>query len=134
MLRQKLSTHSSESGPHLITNKRRCLIVDDDPEVRRSVKRGLTTLGYEVVEAVSGKSGVLAVLYHGPFDVIVSDVDMPQGCGVSLLQRLRCLDNPHAKRFVFHSSNPEELSAHRVPVVQHKGCIRSIEAAISQLE
>jgi CheY-like chemotaxis protein len=116
------------------TTTRRCLVVDDDPEVRRALKRGLKTSGYEVVEATGGNSGVFAVLHHGPFDVIVSDVDMPHGCGVSMLYRLRCLVNPHSKRFIFHSSDASGLYAHGVPVVSRKGCLNAIEAAIAQLK
>lgn len=111
----------------------RILVVDDDPEVRRALRRQLYTRGYEVSEARCGSDGMEAILQDGPFDAVISDVDMPHGCGVALLYRLRGLNNAHARRFVFHSSHTWELACHRVPVVQRKGDIDAIEAALSQL-
>ncbi len=111
----------------------RILLVDDDPNIRRALKRQLATRGYDVVEADCGTGGILAILEQGPFDAVVSDVDMPRGCGVAMLYRLRGLNNPHADRFVFHSARWYDLACHRVPVVKKKGCVASIEEALAQL-
>jgi CheY-like chemotaxis protein len=117
----------------MVARAARLLVVDDDPEVRRGVKRALSTRGYDVAVTECGTQAMVAILNQGPFDAIISDVDMPRGCGVALLYRLRGLNNPHAKRFVFHSSHTNELVCHKVPIVKRKGDIDSIEEALAQL-
>src|SRR4029450_12557560 len=55
------------------------LVVEDDPAVRKAAVRTLEGLGYQVRQAVDGKSG-LAVL-HGPshVDLLFTDMIMPNG-------------------------------------------------------
>lgn len=58
----------------------RILVVEDDEPVRASVVRQLRSLGYTVVEAADGKSGLaVAEAAVKPFDLVVSDVVMPGG-------------------------------------------------------
>ena len=42
-------------------NRTRCLVVDDEPLVRRSVVRMLEPLGFTCLEAASGKQGLDAL-------------------------------------------------------------------------
>src|SRR4029079_1395222 len=93
------------------------LVVDDDPLVRRSVKRGLTLRGYRVEEAMDGWDGMSAILNQGPFDVVLSDLEMPELDGVGFLRGLSRLQDPHAARFVFHTTNPERVRGQAAPAV-----------------
>ena len=69
----------------------RILLVDDQPELRRLYRRSLSTLGYEVAEACNGRAAIeLARQAH--FDVVISDVRMPDLSGVELLRELYDLD------------------------------------------
>lgn len=113
--------------------KHRVLIVDDDPEVRRAVRRGLQLRGYHVFEAVDGIQGARTIQREGPFDVVLSDMDMPKADGLDLWLELRGNGDPHAGRFIFHTTNSKSIRALSVPVVKSKGCLDSIEAAILQL-
>lgn len=66
----------------------RVLIVDDEPLVTRSCKRILTEAGYEVDTSESGREGVDRAL-EGTFDLVVTDLKMPDFDGMELVRTLR---------------------------------------------
>lgn len=66
----------------------RILLVEDSPEVSLSVREILKAAGHSVVEAGNGVAG-LAALKDGKFDLIVSDIWMPEMDGIALLKALR---------------------------------------------
>lgn len=62
----------------------RVLLVDDQPELRRLFRRSLSRAGYVVVEASNGRVAIdLVQQLH--FDVVISDVHMPDLSGIELL-------------------------------------------------
>ena len=69
----------------------RALIVDDDELVRRTMGRVLAKAGCDVVLAESGREAVTAIS-AGAFDVVISDVHMPDGNGLDLLRAIRRVD------------------------------------------
>ncbi len=71
----------------------RVLIVDDDPDLLRSVARVLEKEGHEVREANDGKSA-LEMVAEAPPDLIVSDIYMPEMDGIELLARVHA-DHPN---------------------------------------
>lgn len=66
----------------------RVLIVDDEPLVRGQLRRSLELRGYQVVEAVDGRTGLEAVAASRP-DVVILDLTMPDIDGAEVLRRLR---------------------------------------------
>lgn len=62
-------------------------MVDDEPELRRVLRRVLERTGYDVIEAADGESA-LRLSRHGDFDAVISDVCMPLMSGLQLLERL----------------------------------------------
>jgi EAL domain-containing protein (putative c-di-GMP-specific phosphodiesterase class I) len=64
------------------------LLVEDDEQVRRSLARSLVATGYEVVTAENGQRA-LSLLGDSTFDVIVSDIAMPELDGIQLLRAIR---------------------------------------------
>jgi two-component system nitrogen regulation response regulator NtrX len=68
--------------------KSRILIVDDEAEIRRSLRMILEYEGYEVVEASSGPEGVSLAEREGP-DLVFLDIKMPGMDGLEALQRMR---------------------------------------------
>ncbi len=65
------------------------LVVDDFPTMRRIVRNLLKELGYaNVDEAEDGMAG-LAKLRAGSFDFVVSDWNMPNLDGLSMLKEIR---------------------------------------------
>ena len=66
----------------------RILVIDDDLGVRESMERMLRTAGYTVQSAATGEEGFDAAR-GGAFDVILSDMRMPDISGLDVLRRLR---------------------------------------------
>ena len=66
----------------------RVLIVDDEPSVLRLVSKAIAGWGYEV-HAVSSALQALKLAHDEPcFDLVISDVIMPEMCGPELVKRL----------------------------------------------
>jgi len=68
------------------------LIVDDEESVRRYVERVLHEAGYETVVAGGGPDAIATAERIGAFDVLVTDVMMPDMTGDELARRLRGTD------------------------------------------
>ncbi|MBC2768523.1 chemotaxis response regulator CheY [Pusillimonas minor] len=65
------------------------LVVDDFPTMRRIIKNLLKDLGFDNVdEAEDGQMG-LDKIRNGSFDLIVSDWNMPNMDGLTMLQHIR---------------------------------------------
>jgi CheY-like chemotaxis protein len=78
--------------------KARILVIDDEPQVAASLKRMLyrhdvtvATTGFEALSAISKQR----------FDVIISDVMMPEPSGMDVYERLLRTDPVLAGRFIF---------------------------------
>lgn len=63
------------------------LIVDDEPPIRKLLRMGLHTQGYDVLEATNGKTA-LAMLGERP-DLIILDLGLPDIDGHQLLADIR---------------------------------------------
>ncbi len=64
------------------------MIVDDEPQIRSALARGLGLMGYLVKEAGSGREA-LTLLKRVPCDAMVLDMFMPGMDGVEVMQRAR---------------------------------------------
>ncbi len=69
----------------------RILVVDDDEDMRRALERGLRRLGYDVSSAENGVYGLKLAIELRP-QVIISDIQMPQIDGLTLLRQLAIHD------------------------------------------
>jgi len=63
---------------------RRILVVDDEPALRRTLERALTTQGYSVV-SVADPNSAYQVLGETGFDLVLLDLRLPQMAGDTLL-------------------------------------------------
>ncbi|PYP61873.1 MAG: two-component system response regulator [Gemmatimonadetes bacterium] len=68
-------------------NAMRCLVVDDEPRLRRVLVRLLEGEGFTCQEAGSGLEA-LEVLEHDAVPLVISDLRMPQMDGVALLREV----------------------------------------------
>jgi two-component system, cell cycle sensor histidine kinase and response regulator CckA len=69
---------------------KRVLVVDDEPSVLRLVSGGLLKQGYEVHAAPHPHQALELVKAASPcFDVVVSDVIMPDMCGPELVRNIK---------------------------------------------
>lgn len=71
----------------------RVLLVDDDSGIRKLVRRVLVRAGYEVVESVNGMNA-LQQIQAGRFDLLITDIVMPDMDGLELIRKLRS-SHPH---------------------------------------
>ncbi len=76
---------SARSAPARV---RRVLVLDDDPFTRRFTALLLARAGYVVDTAEDGEAGWDA-LCATPYDLLVTDNDMPRLSGMRLIERLR---------------------------------------------
>jgi two-component system, OmpR family, KDP operon response regulator KdpE len=65
----------------------RVLVIDDEPPIRKLLRMGLTTQGYQILEAPNGKTA-LELLKEAP-DLIILDLGLPDMHGHELLQTIR---------------------------------------------
>ena len=68
------------------------LAVDDSASMRQMVSFTLKGAGHDVVEASDGLEA-LNFAQSGPVDLVISDVNMPNMDGISLIAELRKLSN-----------------------------------------
>jgi DNA-binding response OmpR family regulator len=68
--------------------KARILVVDDEPEVRETLREYLEDCGYDVSVAGDGE-GVRKVLERQRIDVVLMDLNLPGDDGITLTRRLR---------------------------------------------
>jgi DNA-binding response OmpR family regulator len=94
----------------------RILLVDDEPDYRRVYAELLEKEGYSVRKAASAKEAFASAI-ESPPDIILSDVSMPEGDGLSLLAKLRA-----------------EKKTARVPVILMSGIHRGSDDQAEGLE
>jgi two-component system, OmpR family, KDP operon response regulator KdpE len=63
------------------------LVVDDEREIRKLLRMGLTSQGYEILEAPDGRT-CLELLEQKP-DLIILDLGLPDINGLDLLRKIR---------------------------------------------
>ena len=68
--------------------RRSLLVVEDSVTARTLLKNILETAGYDVMTAIDGIDAY-ALLKAGPFDLVLSDVDMPRMNGFELTAKIR---------------------------------------------
>lgn len=74
------------------SEKKRILIVDDDPEISESTRLTLEALGYAVEVARDGSTGLALAERRRP-DLMILDMMMPKRSGFLVLETLRQIDD-----------------------------------------
>ncbi|MFC1673867.1 response regulator [Pseudomonadota bacterium] len=67
------------------------LIIDDDELVRFTLREIMETFGHQVTEARNGREGI-AIFKTGQFDIILTDIVMPEMDGIEVIQEIRQRD------------------------------------------
>jgi two-component system, OmpR family, KDP operon response regulator KdpE len=70
----------------------RILIVDDEPQLQRIIRVGLTAHGFEARIAADGNSALATIREWRP-DLIITDLSMPEMDGLSLCRQIRSESN-----------------------------------------
>ena len=71
-----------------MSEKHRILIVDDEPQITRVLRRSLTSHGYDVRSAADGESALETFGDFSP-NLVITDLSMPNLDGIELCRRLR---------------------------------------------
>jgi two-component system KDP operon response regulator KdpE len=64
------------------------LIIDDEVQIRRLLEITLSSEGYKITEAATGKDGLIAAATHNP-SLIILDLGLPDLDGTQILKKLR---------------------------------------------
>ncbi|HZT47900.1 MAG TPA: response regulator transcription factor [Hyphomicrobiaceae bacterium] len=71
----------------MTTGSLKILVIDDEPPIRKLLRTGLASQGYEVLEAPNGRTA-LELLARKP-DLAILDLGLPDVDGLELLRQLR---------------------------------------------
>lgn len=68
--------------------KPKIIVIEDDPPIRRFLRTALETHGFEVVEAATGKQGIIEA-NNRKADLIILDLGLPDMDGVEVVKAIR---------------------------------------------
>lgn len=100
----------------------RVLVVDDDDNICRVVRRMLTAAGYEVEVASNGQEAFTKL--SPDIAVVISDVLMPEMDGIEMLRRLR-REAPDAK-IISMSGGGIQDKEHVLEIAERLGAARTL--------
>jgi CheY-like chemotaxis protein len=123
-------SQAAESGKH------RILVVDDHGDTLRSMKLLLKRLGYEVL-AADNMTDALRIAEKEPFDILLSDIGLPDGSGLELLRRIRLLRDVPALALSGFGMDEDVLRSRDAGFSDHLTkpvSIDQLQAAIAQLK
>lgn len=64
------------------------IVIEDDPPIRRFLRTGLSTQGFSVFEADTGKQGIIEAGVRKP-DLVILDLGLPDMDGVEVIKAIR---------------------------------------------
>jgi len=76
-------------GQPFVAGTANCLVVDDEPSVRRSLVRMLQAQGFTCFEAGTGREGLGVLERLGEIPLVISDMRMPELDGIGFLEAVR---------------------------------------------
>ena len=112
----------------MVSKRGSILIVEDDFELRKTIAEVIKNCGYDICEAESGATALKKIIERRP-NVIISDLDMPNGSGLDLAKAMtkhhlkipfvlltgrhelntECYTEPTIRHIVFKPFKPQEI-------------------------
>ena len=130
-------TTAPPPAPRNAVNGATLLLVDDNPELRATLRRHLQRVGFAVLLGCDG-SDALEVLHRHPgrVDLLISDLVLKGGSGISLLRKVKG-ERPDIRALAITARAPERdlgwLRDHSVPVLRKPFSARELEACVREL-
>ncbi len=75
--------------PPEATFRRRILVADDEPHIRRVLSTLLENNAYQVDEAINGREALDRVASETAYDFVLLDLMMPFASGLEILEKIR---------------------------------------------
>ena len=88
----------------------RILVIDDEPQIRRIMRRTLITAGYEVDDAKTAEEGLLKVREFRP-DLVLLDINLPAMGGLAACREVRADPNVAIIMLTVHNSEAAKVEA-----------------------
>ena len=117
---------------------KKILIVEDHPDVRRVLTLNLRHLGYEIVEANNGSSGIALTISEIP-DLVLVDLSLPDVSGLEIArvikQNPRTAEIPlvalsgHSEREIAPKVLEAGMAAYLMKPIQTEELVKVIEKA-----
>ncbi len=102
---------------------KKIVVIDDSRTARQQVKATLVEFGYEVVEAVDGRDGLMKIAANADAALIICDINMPVMNGLELLARLRLERPDHQVPVVVLTTEAQPALLQRAKEAGAKGWI-----------
>jgi two-component system KDP operon response regulator KdpE len=88
----------------------RILVVDDEPQIRRVMRSGLTAEGYEVHDARTGEDA-LQELRNERYDLVLLDINMPGMGGLETCRMIRASSEVAVIMLTVRTSEEDKIAA-----------------------
>jgi CheY-like chemotaxis protein len=135
--RQQKASQGEVAGKQAADKSKRCiLVVDDHDDTLLSMKMLLTRLGYEVL-AAENMADALRIADEQHFDILLSDIGLPDGDGLELLKKIRARRNVPALALSGFGMDEDIDRSREAGYADHLTkpvSIDRLQAAIAQLE
>lgn len=90
----------------------KCLAIDDSSTVRLALKLVLESQGYKMELACDGEEAIQKIRISSNFDIIVTDINMPNMDGIAFIKEIRKMDSYRTTPVLVLSteSRPEKVA------------------------
>lgn len=126
-LRKAPEVADAAAAPWVTEKKARILVVDDSPINRELIRCTLEPSGYELTLAESVQQGT-ELVRQGDFDLILSDLHMPEQDGIALLKLVKADPALAPIPFMFISASYQEDN--NFPLAMELGAFRFLQRPI----
>lgn len=116
---------------------KKILVIDDDKNIHSALRAILTAAGHQVVSALDAMQGVMMARQMKP-DLIVLDINMPAGGGLSVFERLHALSGTFQIPILVYSAVPLEEIRAKIPdspdvfLLAKPASVEEIKAAVAR--
>ena len=69
-------------------NQQKILIIDDESSIRKFLRHSISSQGFEVIEAETGREGIQKMIERKP-DLVILDYGLPDILGIEVLKKIR---------------------------------------------
>ena len=106
--------------------------MEDDADISALYKRLLEKVGHDVTEATDGNIGI-ALFRQTPFDLIITDIIMPEKEGLETIMELR-RDFPDVKIIAISGGGKSMSGTTCLHLAKHLGAVKTLAKPLGKQE